>query len=118
MQRFYRRRIAEWWRTTAGWSAEMSTRELQALINALPVDSAYARAVRGHAWNDTEFLLADISDLVQLHRAEFLRANGAKSSPRFRPAGRPSSTDEADQRERAEAMRRAHDHITSRVLTE
>lgn len=96
----------------------MSTRELQALINALPVDSAYARAARGHAWNDAEFLLADISDLVQLHRTEFLRASGAKSSPRFRPAERPRGTDEADQHERAEAIRRAHDHVTSRVLTE
>lgn len=60
---------------------EITLRALRVLINALPLDSAYVRAVRGHAWTDTEWLLHDVSSQLRWMRVEDASRHVQKRQP-------------------------------------
>jgi hypothetical protein len=93
----------------------MTLRELRVLVLNLPPDSATARRFRGHAWGDTEFLLADLLDTVRFHRAEWASSKGAKP-PKPKPVTRPTPRVQPQVEDQRVLARAAHQHVLDHVL--
>lgn len=74
----------------------MSLRELRVLVSGLPADSATGRRLRGHAWGDIEYMLAEILDVVKFHRVEWAMSRGAKPA-KPKPTARPKVADHGRQ---------------------
>ncbi|MEV7212080.1 hypothetical protein AB0O31_03150 [Kitasatospora cineracea] len=96
-------------------TGELTWRELRSLIRGLPPESRLRTALAGHrAWNSTEYLLADLFDVLA---AANWQRTGDKNAPRPKPYPRPAAVDRradaataaarAAARERALAHRRA-----------
>jgi hypothetical protein len=95
----------------------MTLRELRVLVSGLPLDSATGRAIRGHHWQDSDYLLADILDTVKFHRVEWATAHGAKPAkpkPVTRPT--PASVAESSGPSAVEVARAAHHHVLGQIL--
>ena len=104
------RSVAEFWR------GQMTLRELRVLVSGLPMDSATGRAMRGHHWMDSDYLLADILDTVKFHRVEWAQAHGAKPArpkPVTRP--KPAPAAESDGPSAVDVARAAHQHILTQI---
>lgn len=75
----------------------------------LPPDSAVHRAARGHAWLETEYLLAETADAVRTLAAITVAVNSKRPKSVKMPEPLPRPVDEAEEakklaeRERAEA---------------
>jgi hypothetical protein len=76
--RFYPgRSVLEWWR------GEMSSRELWALLQHLPHDSATQRARRDGDWSEREYLLPLLINEVKSLRADQAALAGQRMRPTF-----------------------------------
>jgi hypothetical protein len=106
------------------WRGEMTLRALRVLVANLPPDSATTRAIRGHAWTDRDYMLADLLDTVRYHRVEWATSRGAKPGkpkPVNRPVvpdqgtGSPGHPSGSPPTERAMAMA-AHQHVLDQIM--
>jgi hypothetical protein len=81
------------------WRGELSPRRLAALVSNLPRDAAVHRATYGERarWGDTEHLLADVVDLLQLLWWAQTK-DGSKNRNRPKPLPRPGVTPPKDER--------------------
>lgn len=77
------------------------------LVSHLPAESATGRTVRGHGWSSEQLLLADVVDLLNFWRAEWLRANGASGVTQPESISRPGN----DREEGRRLMRETHDEL-------
>jgi hypothetical protein len=89
----------------------MSLRELRVLVMHLPPDSATARAMRGHNWEDLHYMIAEILDVVKFHRVEWAMSKGAK------PA-KPKATTRPKVPDRSAPSRPQADDLAPRVLSD
>ncbi len=71
----------------------MTLRKLRVLIEHLPPDCALARAAQGHAWQATNYQLANVQDALEGVRRQIAASAGAKHLPQFKPVPRPDSGD-------------------------
>ncbi|OXR46675.1 hypothetical protein B7C42_01650 [Nocardia cerradoensis] len=114
LQRFYGRRIGEFWRTVSPrQTGEMTPRELVALVKELPDDSRYKR-VAHTAWSLQERLAAKIVNAVQSSRAEYLHVNGGEL--RWTPVEPPELPHERKAREAAEAEKQHQNVLGPKVF--
>lgn len=89
----------------------MSLRELRVLVHQLPPESAFQRALRGHHWEDRDFMLADVSDATR-----FLYAAMTESKKRPHNTPRPGQDQLAARAEKENQLREQHDQIIAKVL--
>lgn len=96
----------------------MSLRELRVLVQALPIESAFQRAKRGHNWEDLEFIARALLDETRLHRREFIAANSEKgnSLPKFIPSPAPGYDPDKEDEEKAARLRAVHDSVIASVF--
>ncbi|MGW0052041.1 hypothetical protein [Nocardia nova] len=114
LQRFYGRRIGEFWRTISPrQTAEMMPRELVALVEELPDDSRYKR-VAHTAWSLQERLAAKIANVLQAGRAEYLHVNGGELQ--WEPIAPPELPHERAAREAAEREKAHHNVLGPKVF--
>ena len=78
------------------------------LVTPLPPESA-----SGHNWDDLEYMIAEMLDVVKFHRIEWASAHGAKP-PEPQPTARPK-VPERDGVTGRELARAAHQHILEQV---
>ena len=97
------------------WRGQMSLRELRVLVLNLPPDSATARRFRGHAWGDTEFLLADLLDPVRRPSTAGALSKGAKPA-KPKPVTRPKPRVQPKVEDQRVIARAAHQHVLDHVL--
>lgn len=93
----------------------MTLRELRVLVMNLPLDSANARAHRGHNWLDADYLLADISDTLRFHRAEWAKTHGA-DPPEPEPTTRPEVAARPNEPSVRDMAAAAHQHILDQIM--
>jgi hypothetical protein len=96
------------------WQGRMTLRELRVLVAGLPVDSATARAIRGHHWQDADYLLADIADTLRFHRAEWAQSKGAKPG-KPKQVSRPKAAAEHAGPSHRDVAQAAHAHIMAQI---
>lgn len=96
----------------------MSLRKLRVLVEALPADSATARAHTGHDWRAAEYALADTRDLLDLLLTAFLNVNRDEKTapmpwpkPSWRPGDPVPGADEGDAEEKKAKAKAAYEHI-------
>jgi len=73
------------------------------MVEGLPPDGATARAAAGHHWGHTEFMLADLVDLMARLRVDFGNANRpekASPQPYPEPVWRPEAPGAKKKREK------------------
>ncbi|WP_160051296.1 hypothetical protein [Nocardiopsis sp. FR26] len=96
----------------------VTLRQLRVLIEHLPPTSAAHRTARGHAWTDTEYLLAVIADAVRDHATVTVAANSKNPRSVKRPDPLPRPTDQAEEARKAaeaeEAAKRMR-HMVGRL---
>lgn len=82
------------------------------LVEGLPPDGAVARAAAGHHWGHTEFMLADLVDLMARLRVDFGNANRAEKAPPTpypEPVWRPEKPGAKKKRKKKAARQAAQD---------
>ena len=67
------------------------------MVEHLPHDSALHRAVRGHAWKETEYLLAEVADAVRTLAGITVAVNSKRPKSVKMPEPLPRPTDEAEE---------------------
>lgn len=93
------------------------------MVEALPPDSATARARVGHDWRHADYAAADTVDLLALLVTQFANAHRAEKepplpmpAPGWRPGDPlPEDTAAAEAEQRA-AARAAYERINAKVL--
>jgi hypothetical protein len=121
--RYYGGSVGKGGPLAAYWRGEITLRLLRVLVEALPPDSATARAHNGHAWQALDYAAADSRDLLALLFTAFVNANRDPKKrpmpwpePGWRPGDpTPEQAEAANERGRAQA-RAAYEHITAQVL--
>lgn len=95
----------------------MTLRELRILIQALPLESAFHRALRGHPWMDGDFMLRELLDETRLHRREYISAHSEKGAniPKFTPSPAPGFKPESEE-DRTAKMRTLHKTLVGQLL--
>lgn len=80
---------------------KITCRQLRVLGQGLPADSVFVRARRGHAWTDTEYLLAAAVNDLRLGRAEAVAVGSGKQPRKPQliepPQDAPTPESEAEQ---------------------
>ncbi|MGW2742377.1 hypothetical protein [Streptomyces sp. NPDC001450] len=121
--RYYGSSLGKGGPLAAYWRGEVTLRLLRVLVEALPPDSATARAHNGHTWQPLDYAAADTRDLLSLLFTAFVNANRDPKKrpmpwpePGWRPGDpMPEESEATAERDRAKA-RAAYEHITSQVL--
>ncbi|MGW7248816.1 hypothetical protein [Streptomyces decoyicus] len=109
----------------AFWRGEITLRKLRVLVEALPPDSATARAHNGNAWLHSDYVATDSRDLLDLLFTAFCNANRDPKKPAIpwpKPSWRPGDplpedTAAADEAKRVKAHA-AYEHIVARAKGE
>jgi len=109
----------------AFWRGEITLRLLRVMVEALPPDSATARAKRGHDWQHVDFAAQDTADLLALLVTQFANAHRDPKKypnplplpePGWRP-GDPLPDDQAAaEDERRATARDAYVRITQQLI--
>ncbi|MEU3020087.1 hypothetical protein ABZ635_22130 [Nocardiopsis sp. NPDC007018] len=81
---------------------EITLRQLRVMVEHLPQDSALHRAVRGHGWQESEYLLAEVADAVRTLAAITVAVNSKRPKSVKMPEPLPRPIDEADEARKAE----------------
>lgn len=93
---------------------EITLRQLRVMCEHLPPDSPVHRSARGHAWQEQEYLLAEVADAVRTLASITVAVNSKrpKSVKMPKPLPRPvDEVEEARKREREEAAEEAYDSL-------
>ncbi|EPH40847.1 hypothetical protein ABT390_36550 [Streptomyces aurantiacus] len=106
----------------AYWRGEITLRKLRVLVEALPPDSATARAEAGHHWTHLDYAAADTRDLVELLLTAFINANRDPKAaalrwpePSWRPGDALPEDTSADEEAKRAKARAAYEHIVARA---
>ncbi|PZH18773.1 hypothetical protein C1I97_03405 [Streptomyces sp. NTH33] len=86
------------------WQGKITLRKLRVMVEGLPPDGAVARAAAGHHWQHTEFMLADLLDLMARLLTDFRNANRpekAAPQPYPEPVWRPGQPSEKQRKRQA-----------------
>ncbi|MFI1678843.1 hypothetical protein [Streptomyces sp. NPDC020607] len=92
----------------AFFQGRITLRHLRVLVERLPATGALARAQAGHHWQHSEFMLADLLDLMGRFRVDFGNANRAEKAP---PTPYPDEVwrpTQPSKKKQAKAKRRDH----------
>lgn len=87
------------------------------MVEHLPPDSAMHRAARGHAWQEEEYLLAEVADSVRTLAALTVAVNSKRPKSVKMPEPLPRPVDEAEearkQAEREQAQQAYSDLVSA-----
>ena len=73
------------------WRGTLSPRRVCVLIKGLPPDSATQRELRGSAWTQTDYILADVYDAIQQGTVVAMAAASGKKPQEATPYPRPGT---------------------------
>lgn len=102
--------VAEYFR------GDITLRQLRVMCEHLPPDSALHRATRGHDWQDSEYLLAEVADAVRTLASITVAVNSKRPKSVKMPEPLPRPVDEAEEARKAaerEAAEQAYSDLVS-----
>lgn len=109
----------------AYWRGQITLRLLRVMVEALPPDSATARATAGHHWTHRDFAAWDTRDLVELLFTAFCNASRDPKKraipwpePSWRPGDPLPEDTAADHEAKRAKARAAYEHIVARAKGE
>lgn len=87
----------------------VTLRQLRVLLEHLPPDSAWHRQVRGHDWQDVEYLLAEIGDATRQLLTYTVAINSRNPNRVKRPEPLPRPVDKAEQARKEAEQKQAQE---------
>lgn len=100
---------------------EVTLRQLRVMVEHLPPGSAFHRAVRGHGWQESEYLLAETADAVRTLAAITVAVNSKRPKSVKMPEPLPRPVDEAEEAKKQaerEAAEQAYTDLVSALTPE
>lgn len=94
------------------WQGHITLRQLRVMCDHLPPDSPVHRSARGHAWQETEYLLAEVADAVRTLAALTVAVNSKRPKSVKMPKPLPRPVDEMEEAQKREREQAAEDAYT------